>query len=158
MRIARRRRRRPLAVLLAVNVGLMACVLVALLSRGPSWATPANAAGPMPAISGGNGLYLMPGQTSQNTWGCYLLDTEKQTLVTYEYVGGAKRLQLIAARDLKYDRELRNFNTTPSPDEVRKIVELGKSGVRGQEKPPEGGQGGNEALPPAAGESAPPAN
>jgi hypothetical protein len=64
----------------------------------------------------------MPGQLSNNTWGCYLLDVDTQTLVAYQFYPGEKQLRLVAARNFKYDRKLSNFNTTPVPQEVADLV------------------------------------
>ena len=145
----RRRRNRTLVAALYINAGLMAALLVAFLSRGNGGmfggGTPAMAA--MPQIGGGGGLYMMPAQFTQYNWGCYLMDIDKQTLVAYEYIQGTKQLRLVAARYFRHDRELHDFNTTPSPSEIERIVKVGKAGLRGQEQPPEGAGEGPATRP-----------
>lgn len=139
----RRRPNRHLVVALYLNAALLACVLVAVLSRGGGSA--ALAAPAMPAIGGGGGLYVVPGQLAQFSWGCFVMDIDKQTLCAYEYQQGKTQLRLVAARYFRHDRDLQNFNTGPSPEEIEKIVQLGKAGVRGQEPRP----GGNDPNNPS---------
>src|SRR4051812_15125042 len=165
----RRRRNRTLVTALYLNAGLLAAVLVAVLSRGGGGASPAMAAQPsMPQIGGGGGLYMMPAQFTQYNWGCYVMDIDKQTLIAYEYIQGSKQLRLVAARYIRHDRDLQDFNTTPSPAEIERIVQVGKAIPRGREQPGNGGNGGEgpatrpdgtgpENGPAAPGPSTPPA-
>jgi hypothetical protein len=139
-RLSHRRRRRQtlLVVALYVNAGLLLSLLLAVMSRGSASAYAAPVTGAQP-IAGGNGLYLMPGQFANNIWGCYVMDVGRQTLCAYEYVQGRKQLQLVAARDFSYDIQLREYNSPqPSPDEVRRLVNLTNAPVRGNpnEQPP----------------------
>jgi hypothetical protein len=138
--LRRRHRQSPLVVALYLNAALLACVLVAVLSRGSGSAAFAAVPGVQP-IAGGNGLYLMPGQMAINIWGCYVMDVDRQTLCAYEYIPSRKQLQLVASRYVAYDRQLMEYNTTPSPDQIRQLVDLQNAPVRGQ--------GGN--VPPAIG-------
>lgn len=133
-RLSHRRRhsRSPLVVALYLNAALLACVLIALLSRGgDSVAFAAPPAGQ--PIAGGNGVYLMPGQMAINLWGCYVMDVERQTLCAYEYVPGRKQLQLVAARFIGHDRQLKDYNTSPPPQEIERLLKLQNAPVRGQE-------------------------
>jgi len=141
VRFTRRRRNRTLVTALYLNAGLLAAVLIVLLSRGGGGASSAMAAPAMPQIGGGGGLYMMPAQFTQNNFGCFLMDIDKQTLVAYEYLQGSKQLRLVAARYFRYDRDLQDFNTSPSPKEIERIVQFGKAGLRGQEQPENGGAG-----------------
>jgi hypothetical protein len=50
------------------------------------------------------------------------MDVDQQTLAAYQFYPGDKQLRLIASRYFRYDRKLKNFNTTPSPDEVSQLV------------------------------------
>jgi hypothetical protein len=119
-----RRRNQPLVIALYVNAVLLAAVLVVLLTRGdtPHLVTPAYGQTQVP-IAGGAGLFVMPAQFSERTWGCYVMDVDSQTLCAYQFVPGEKYLRFIAARNFKFDRQLRNFNTEPSPLEVKDLVE-----------------------------------
>jgi hypothetical protein len=129
---------RSLTFALWINAALLVGVIVALLARDgarfPAF-LPAAHAQPQQPIAGGAGLFLMPAQFSSNTWGCYVMDVDTQTLVAYQFLPGEKQLRLIAARNFRHDRRLSNFNTTPPPDEVRDLLEKEQqtNRVRGQE-------------------------
>jgi hypothetical protein len=139
--VRRSRRNRPLLVALYINAALLLAVLVALLGRGnmPSFLSSAYGAplSPQP-IAGGANLYLMPAQFSQTTWGCYVLDIDTQALCAYRYrpTNDGTDLQLVAVRKIAYDRKLTNFNTTPTPAEVKQLVEQAAGGIRGQANSP----------------------
>jgi len=119
--------RRPnsaIVVALYVNAAVMVVVGVLLLNRpGVPNFLPAAMAQSQGPIAGGAGVIVMPAQLSQNTWGCYLLDIDAQTLAAYQFFPGEKVLKLSAARNFRHDRRLGNFNTLPSPNEVADLVE-----------------------------------
>lgn len=132
---------RPLVRALYVNAALLLAILLAVVFHGGG-STLAQGAPSAPApIAGGNGLYLMPGQLLNNVWGCYVLDTDNLTLTTYAYNGN--QLKLIAARAIRYDRLLGNYNTHPDPQEIRKLVEIERDKSRVLPAP-------NDNPPPAA--------
>ena len=118
------RRNQPLFIALCANALLLAAVLIVLLTRNdaPHLVSPAYGQNQVP-IAGGAGLFVMPAQFSSTTWGCYVMDVDSQTLCAYQFVPGEKYLRFIAARNFKFDRQLRNFNTEPSPLEVKELVE-----------------------------------
>jgi hypothetical protein len=135
------RGKNTLACALYLNAALLAAILVVLLSRGngmPSvisaaWAQdrpPQAALNPQP-IAGGGGLFLMPCQFSQSSWGCYIMDIDMQTVCAYQFNGVDHTLKLMAARNFKNDRRLSNFNTTPAPSEVGEWVKKEQEQVRG---------------------------
>jgi hypothetical protein len=129
------RRKNPLVAALYVNAALLLAILVAMVSGGrvPSVLPEAFAAplSPQP-IAGGGGLYLMPAQFSINSWGCYVMDVDAQTLLAYEFKPGQSKLRLVSARGIRHDRRLQRFNIDkPSPEEVAKLVELEQAGKRG---------------------------
>ena len=132
-----RRRRNAVAVALYVNAAILFALLVAVLSRsgGPSISGLPRAFGAEAGqpIAGGGNLYLMPGQMSLNKFGCYVMDTDAQTLCVYEYYAGDKALRLVAARNFRHDRRLGNFNTDPDPRDVEKWVEVERN--RGKAPP-----------------------
>ena len=124
----RRARRNPVATALYLNAALLLAILVALVSRSGGVAVgsmlPAAFGAEGQPIAGGGSLYLMPGQMSMNTFGCYVMDTDAQTLCAYQFYPGEKALRLVAARSFRHDRRLGNFNTEPDPRDVEKWVEL----------------------------------
>jgi hypothetical protein len=146
-------RSRPLVYALYVNAFLLFAILLAVITRGSGTALPlAGAAAIAPnTMAGGNGLYVMPAQLFTNIFGCYVLDTEKQTLCCYSYKDGT--LRLIASRSIAWDRQLTNFNTSPDPDEIRKLVQIGQQplrGIRPQVPAPTQGPGAPEKVEPQA--------
>ena len=128
----RRRSGRAVVVALYVNAALIAAGVVALVARDGSSISllPSAYAADGPAIGGGGNLYLIPGQFSERTYGCYVMDTDAQTLCVYRFDGAATTLKLIAARNFRHDRRLGHLNTTPDPKEVEVMVETERAGVR----------------------------
>lgn len=136
----RRRSRRATTVALYVNAALLLGILAAMLTRDGSVSfVPAAYGADGLAMGGGGNLYVIPGQFSERTYGCYLMDTDAQTLVVYRFNGAATRLELIAARNFRHDRRLGGFNTSPDPKEVEVMVNGERADNRlarpGQEDP-----------------------
>lgn len=139
-----RPRRQPAVVYaLYLNAALLGGILLVLLGRGggggPSF-LPSAFAGPQgQPIAGGGTLYLMPAQFSQSTWGCYVMDTDKQTLCAYQYFpnNGEKSLRFVAARQFSFDLRRKNFNTFPDPLEMKALGEAEQNGARGIPPAPE---------------------
>lgn len=123
-----------IVVVLWVNAALLLALLVAMLSRSdaqfPSVLPTAHAQHQLP-IGGGAGVFIVPAQFSVNTFGCYLLDIDSQTIVAYQFMPADRQLRLVAARHFRYDRRLHNYNTQrPTPNEVRAMLELEQAGER----------------------------
>ena len=132
-------RRNPVAVALYVNAGLLAAILLAVLvtrESTPSMLPAAFAQAQPPGIAGGAGIYLMPAQFSQTVWGCYILDVERQTLCAYTTSGSPPQLRLVASRSFTYDRALKNYNTSPPPQEIQDLIAKEAAGMRTTERPP----------------------
>lgn len=119
-----RDRSSALVLALLANAVLLLAILVVLLGRQrPLFTSSAMADPTQGSIAGGNGVYVMPCQLHPSVWGCYLLDTDRQTLCTYEYRAGEKLLVLTAARSYRYDTALRNLNTYPAWYDIQKMIE-----------------------------------
>jgi len=122
---------RAVLVALYVNAAVLGVIALILLNRpGVPSMLPAAMAQNQAPIAGGAGVFVMPAQLSQNTWGCYLLDVDAQTLAAYQFFPGEKMLRLSAARNFRFDRRLANFNTLPSPNEVADLVEKERNSGR----------------------------
>ena len=127
------RRQKPLVVALYVNAALLVALLVALLTRGggsgPSLLPAALAQNQQSAIGGGAGVFIVPAQFSETSYGCYIMDVDAQTVCAYQYFG--KQLKLVAARHFRWDRRLHQFNSeNPTPDDVRKMIEREEQDAR----------------------------
>src|SRR5690606_22348054 len=110
------------------NAAAIAFLAMVLLGRsGDDGASQDPIGSLMPAaygqapIAGGGGLYLMPAQLARDIWGVYLMDTDSQTLMVYQFDAAGKRLGFLAAREFTHDRRLSNYNTFPDPLEIKNI-------------------------------------
>lgn len=129
------RRQKPLVVALYVNAALLAAIAVVLLTRGGSagFLNAAWAQNQLP-IGGGGGVFIVPAQFSTNSYGCYIMDIDSQTLCAYQYY--EKQLRLVAARNFRFDRRLNQFNSDrPTPEEVRQMVEQEMQDTRVRDQP-----------------------
>jgi hypothetical protein len=121
----RPRRDRKVFLALCANAAVLLLILLVLLERDNRLTlTSAALAEPQAPIAGGsNGLFVMPGQLSANSWGCYLMDTDHATLSVYQYSPSEPILRLVAVRSFEYDRQLSEFNTAPPPHEIKDLVD-----------------------------------
>jgi hypothetical protein len=131
-RSIRRRPNRAVTLALYLNAGLLAAILLTMLSKGGygSLSLVQSARAAEPAMGGGGNLYLIPGQFSERTYGCYLMDTDAQTLCVYRFDGAATKMRLVAARNFRHDRRLGHLNTEPDPKQVEVMVETERAGGR----------------------------
>jgi hypothetical protein len=116
-------RSNALAYALYANAIVLLGIFLVLLSQRSAMVSPAMAEPMQAPIAGGGGIFVMPCQLHPSVWGCYLLDTDRQTLCAYEYRAGEKALVLTAARDFRYDLQLKNYDTFPAWYDVKKLVE-----------------------------------
>jgi hypothetical protein len=127
---------KPLHVALYVNAALLAVIAMLLIGRGnaPTFVPAAFGQGQLP-IGGGAGLFIVPAQFSTNTYGCYIMDVDQQTVCAYQFTPADKTLRLVAARSFRNDRKLQNFNSpSPSPEEVQQLLDQQQQNARAKEK------------------------
>lgn len=67
-------------------------------------------------------VIAVAGKLTDDTYGLYLVDTEQKTIVLYQYLPSVRRLKLMAGRTYAFDSRLDEYNTEPSPREIRKRV------------------------------------
>ena len=129
------RRNNALVIALYVNAALLLAILVAFLTRdgSPTFLSAAHAAPLGQPIAGGGTVYLMPAQFSQNTYGAYVMDIDKQTLCAYQYFPGTNQLRFVSARRFSHDLRMEDFNTLPPPADIKKLIEQRDAGIRGDE-------------------------
>jgi hypothetical protein len=116
---------KQLVYALYINAAILLAILLTLLGR-PRTGVESALAQAVPdqtPITGGNGIFVMPCQLHPEVWGCYLLDTQRQTLAVYEYRAGEKALVLSAARNFRFDLDLKNYNTFPAWYDIQKAVQ-----------------------------------
>ena len=82
------------------------------------------AAGAQPATgSAASGSVLaVAGQVTRDTYGLYMVDLDNRTICVYQWLAKSRKLRLMAARTYTYDRELDEYNTEPSPRDIRDLV------------------------------------
>jgi len=98
-----------------VGLALVAAGLLVHLGRaiaGPDDLTP-------PATPS---VLAVTGQITRDSYGVFLVDLDKKTLCVYEFVKAQRKLRLLAARTYAFDALLDDYNTEPSPREIRDLV------------------------------------
>jgi hypothetical protein len=74
--------------------------------------------------AGAHGIFAFTGQMSKDSYGVFMVDVDAGTLWCYRFLAGTKNvLQLVAARDWRYDRYLSNFSTEPPTDFIQLQLE-----------------------------------
>ena len=68
-------------------------------------------------------LIAVAGKVTGETYGLYLLDLDNGTISVYQYVSSNRKLRLMAVRNYRFDVQLDDYNTEPSPREIRKLVQ-----------------------------------
>ena len=113
---------KAVAIGLYANAAVLALIGIKWFSQSNVPVLPAAFAQQQPQpIAGGGGLFLMPGQLSASTWGCYVID--RQTLMVYQFMPGERLLRLMAGREFSYDRRLRRYNTDPAPEDIKSLTD-----------------------------------
>ena len=79
-------------------------------------------------------IVAVAGQITSETYGIYLVDLEGGIITVYQWLPGTKKLRLLAARNYTYDLRLDEYNTEPSPKEIRGLI--GQSRRLGETEPP----------------------
>ena len=72
--------------------------------------------------AGADKLFAVAGQITPGAFGLYLVDLEANTICVYQYVPTDRKLKLVAARTTLFDRQLDEYNTQPSPREIKTLV------------------------------------
>ncbi len=74
-------------------------------------------------MGGARGVFAFTGQLSKDAYGVYMVDVDAGTIWCYRYNAGKNVLQLVAARDWRYDRYLPNHATEPPPEVIKEQLE-----------------------------------
>lgn len=92
-----------------------------LVEAGRSLADDGRPLQPVPG--GGDGSILaVTGEIGRDSYGIYLVDLSNQTICVYQYQTAQKTLKLLAARTFAYDTQLDEYNSEPSPRQIREMV------------------------------------
>jgi hypothetical protein len=104
-----------------LTTGLLALIAVGLWVEFS--ATVARATPQSTGTAGNDSVLVVAGQVTRDTYGLYLVDLEQRTICVYQWMSGSRKLRLLAARTYAFDRELDEYNTEPSPQEIKELVE-----------------------------------
>ena len=69
-----------------------------------------------------NGVFVVAGKVTPETYGMYLVDTGKRRIVVYQWLPNSRKIRLMAVRNYTYDLRLDEYNTEPLPREIKKLV------------------------------------
>ena len=106
---------------IVVILSVIATCLVLELGFGASSATA------QVTSVGGNDMLVVGGQITKDSYGLYLVDMKRQALCVYQWLPATRKLRLMAARTLKFDVQLDEYNADkPTPRDVKRLVEQNK--------------------------------
>jgi hypothetical protein len=67
-------------------------------------------------------VVAVTGQLGSGAYGIYLLDTRRRTICLYQWDASRKVLRLLASRTWAFDAQLDEYNTHPSPREIKRLI------------------------------------
>ena len=108
---------------------LIGCALVLVVSglAGELWRT-TTAQAQITSASQSGQVLAVAGQITPDTYGLYVVDLENSIITVYGLMPGKPRkFKLMAARNFAYDIQLDEYNTEPSPNEIKRLVLQGRS-------------------------------
>ena len=105
--------------LVVILLSVIATCLLIEVGRG----VPAARGDPSTASSGGGEVIVVSAQLAADTYGVYLLDTKRGTMAVYQFQPTKRTLRLMAVRGYGFDMQLDEYNTEPSPLEIKKLVQ-----------------------------------
>lgn len=74
-------------------------------------------------------VFAVAGQLSRDAYGVFLVDSSNSTMAIYEWVPDkvqGRKLKLVASRSFFYDLQLDEYNTEPSPRDIKALAEQNK--------------------------------
>lgn len=141
--LRRRHRRSPLVVALYLNAALLACVLAAVLSRPGFGSVRGSTCTWCPADRGWQRPLPDAGAVRDQYLGLLRHGRGPPDALCVRVCSRAQQLLLVASRFIGHDRQLLEYNTSPSPEEVKRLVNLQNAPIRGQP----GENGGGPIVP-----------
>jgi len=105
--------------LVVILLSVIATCLLIEVGRG----VPAARGEPSVASSAGGDVIVVSAQLAADAYGVYLLDTKRGTMAVYQFQPSKRTLRLMAVRGYGFDMQLDEYNTEPSPLEIKKLVQ-----------------------------------
>jgi hypothetical protein len=79
---------------------------------------------PSVAASGtGGDVIAVSAQITADSYGVYLLNPKRGTMAVYQFQPKTRTLRLMAVRNYGFDVQLDEYNTEPSPREIKQLVQ-----------------------------------
>ena len=91
---------------------------------------------------GMSGIFAVAGQITRDTYGLYLVDTQKGTICLHQYVPGTRKLHFRAARNVTFDLMMDSYNTELPPHEIKQLIEQHRRLKANTDKEPTAPKGG----------------
>ncbi len=105
---------------------ILACVVVIIAGVG-GVKSDSEPSGLEQGMVNSQTVNVIPVQVGRDAYGVAMVDFMNETLWVYEINRNAtshNQLRLIAARSWRYDRQLKDYNTSePTPEQVKDIIE-----------------------------------
>jgi len=108
-------------LIVGLLAGAIGCLLLELALDAP------KAAAQIPPAAEPGRLLAVAGQITADTYGLYLVDRKSGIITIYQWSQRERKLRLLAARNTTYDLQLDEYNTEPSPKEIRQLVRKARS-------------------------------
>jgi len=86
----------------------------------------ASARGSVVTAAGNGSVLAVAGQITRDNYGLYLVHLDRRTVCVYQWQANRRKLVLLAARTYAFDQQLDEYNTEPSPSEIRDMVDKGR--------------------------------
>jgi len=105
--------------LVVILLSVIATCLLIELGNGADMAL----AEPSVAASGADGgVIAVSAQITTDSYGVYLLNPKRGTIAVYQFQPKTRTLRLMAVRNYGFDVQLDEYNTEPSPREIKQLV------------------------------------
>jgi len=111
---------------IAISLAVIAFCLVLRVDERPG----NQAFGQVTGSGGARGMFAFTGQLTKDAYGVFMVDVDAGTIWCYRYMGGRNTLNLVAARDWRYDRYLTSYSTEPPIDVVKAQLDEQRAAAR----------------------------
>ncbi len=102
---------------------LLSVIATCLLIEVGNGADAALAEPSVAASGAAGGVIAVSAQVTADSYGVYLLDPQRGTMAVYQYQPKTRTLRLMAVRNYGFDVQLDEYNTEPSPREIKQLVQ-----------------------------------
>ena len=101
---------------------LLSVIATCLLIEVGSGADVALADASVATSGADGGVIAISAQITADSYGVYLLNPKRGTMAVYQFLPKTRKLRLMAVRNYGFDVQLDEYNTEPSPREIKQLV------------------------------------